>query len=210
MKFTYSEHTSGRSILTALKEPGWQLPSLFTCSSMGEGSSFWIGFSHQNKVPGCILLENSSSLLIKLAQPPCVCVLRGNPFTPPPAFRVHVCCSMFYLARQTQMWTDLTDRESAVGFAFSWTRLQFLKCWFQVLIVGVTTRTFVFSECGTGTDVLMVLLAVVGSILLVGVVLLAVWKLVITVHDWREFSRFQSARSRARYEMVRMDNPSLI
>lgn len=52
----------------------------------------------------------------------------------------------------------------------------------------------------------MVLLAVVGSILLVGVVLLAVWKLVITVHDWREFSRFQSARSRARYEMVRIDN----
>lgn len=34
MKFTYSEHTSGQSILTALKEPGWHLPSLFTCSSM--------------------------------------------------------------------------------------------------------------------------------------------------------------------------------
>lgn len=49
-----------------------------------------------------------------------------------------------------------------------------------------------------------VLLAVVGSILLVGVVLLAVWKLVITIHDRREFARFQSARSRARYEMVRM------
>uniref|UniRef100_H3D1V2 Integrin beta n=1 Tax=Tetraodon nigroviridis TaxID=99883 RepID=H3D1V2_TETNG len=57
-------------------------------------------------------------------------------------------------------------------------------------------------ECGTGTNVLMVLLAVVGSILLVGVVLLAAWKLVITVHDLREFSRFQSARSRARYEMA--------
>lgn len=49
---------------------------------------------------------------------------------------------------------------------------------------------------------MMVLLAVVGSILLVGVVLLAVWKLAITVHDRREFARFQSARSRARYEMV--------
>lgn len=49
------------------------------------------------------------------------------------------------------------------------------------------------------------LLAVVGSILLVGVVLLAAWKLVITVHDRREFARFQSARSRARYEMVRTE-----
>lgn len=58
-------------------------------------------------------------------------------------------------------------------------------------------------ECGGGgPDALMVLLAVVGSILLVGVVLLAVWKLVITIHDRREFARFQNARSRARYEMA--------
>lgn len=49
----------------------------------------------------------------------------------------------------------------------------------------------------------MVLVTVVSIILLVGVVLLAIWKLVITIHDRREFSRFQSARSRARYEMVR-------
>uniref|UniRef100_A0A7N8XX74 Integrin beta n=1 Tax=Mastacembelus armatus TaxID=205130 RepID=A0A7N8XX74_9TELE len=57
-------------------------------------------------------------------------------------------------------------------------------------------------ECGGGPDALMVLLAVVGSILLVGVVLLAAWKTVITIHDRREFARFQSARSRARYEMA--------
>lgn len=60
------------------------------------------------------------------------------------------------------------------------------------------------SECGGGPEAMTVLLAVVGSILLVGVVLLAAWKLVITIHDRREFARFQSARSRARYEMVRM------
>lgn len=66
---------------------------------------------------------------------------------------------------------------------------------------------FLCLECGGGPDALMVLLAVVGSILLVGVVLLAAWKLVITVHDRREFARFQSARSRARYEMVRMNPP---
>uniref|UniRef100_A0A3Q1EYK0 Integrin beta n=1 Tax=Acanthochromis polyacanthus TaxID=80966 RepID=A0A3Q1EYK0_9TELE len=57
-------------------------------------------------------------------------------------------------------------------------------------------------KCSRGPDALMVLLAVVGSILLVGVVLLAVWKLAITIHDRREFARFQSARSRARYEMA--------
>ncbi|XP_056286381.1 integrin beta-5 [Pseudoliparis swirei] len=58
-------------------------------------------------------------------------------------------------------------------------------------------------ECGGGgPEAPVVLLAVVGSILMVGVVLLAVWKLAITVHDRREFARFQSARSRARYEMA--------
>ncbi|XP_053482931.1 integrin beta-5 [Ictalurus furcatus] len=56
--------------------------------------------------------------------------------------------------------------------------------------------------CAAPTDAMTVLLAVVGSILLVGIVLLAMWKLVITVHDRREFARFQSARSRARYEMA--------
>ncbi|XP_053732535.1 integrin beta-5 [Synchiropus splendidus] len=57
-------------------------------------------------------------------------------------------------------------------------------------------------ECSSGPDAMMVLLAVVGSILLVGVLLLAAWKLAITIHDRREFARFQSARSRARYEMA--------
>ncbi|XP_062312917.1 integrin beta-5 [Osmerus eperlanus] len=57
-------------------------------------------------------------------------------------------------------------------------------------------------ECAAAPDAMTVLLAVVGSILLVGIVLLAVWKLVITFHDRREFARFQSARSRARYEMA--------
>uniref|UniRef100_A0A4W6F2Y8 Integrin beta n=1 Tax=Lates calcarifer TaxID=8187 RepID=A0A4W6F2Y8_LATCA len=65
-----------------------------------------------------------------------------------------------------------------------------------------TQQTDQLAECGGGPDALTVLLAVVGSILLVGVVLLAVWKLVITIHDRREFARFQSARSRARYEMA--------
>lgn len=64
-----------------------------------------------------------------------------------------------------------------------------------------------FTECAVAPNAMTVLLAVVGSILLMGIVLLALWKLVITIHDRREFARFQSARSRARYEMVRF-NPS--
>lgn len=47
-----------------------------------------------------------------------------------------------------------------------------------------------------------ILLAVVGSILLTGFALLVIWKLLVTIHDRREFAKFQSERSRARYEMV--------
>ncbi|KAM4626121.1 integrin beta-5 [Discoglossus pictus] len=57
-------------------------------------------------------------------------------------------------------------------------------------------------ECHSAPDPLTVLLAVVGSILLIGLVLLAVWKLLVTIHDRREFARFLNERSRARYEMA--------
>lgn len=67
----------------------------------------------------------------------------------------------------------------------------------------------VFTECAVAPNAMTVLLAVVGSILLMGILLLALWKLVITIHDRREFSRFQSARSRARYEMVRTQSTAL-
>lgn len=62
---------------------------------------------------------------------------------------------------------------------------------------------FVFPECAVAPNAMTVLLVVVCCILIMGIVLLALWKLAITIHDRREFARFQSARSRARYEMVR-------
>ncbi|EPQ11994.1 Integrin beta-5 [Myotis brandtii] len=57
-------------------------------------------------------------------------------------------------------------------------------------------------ECGTAPNVTTILLIVVGSILLIGFVLLGIWKLLVTIHDRREFAKFQSERSRARYEMA--------
>lgn len=47
-----------------------------------------------------------------------------------------------------------------------------------------------------------IVLAVIGSVVLIGIILLGLWKLLVTIHDRREFDRFQSERSRARYEMV--------
>lgn len=57
-------------------------------------------------------------------------------------------------------------------------------------------------ECGTAPNAMTILLVVGGSILLIGFALLAIWKLLVTIHDRREFAKFQSERSRARYEMA--------
>lgn len=56
--------------------------------------------------------------------------------------------------------------------------------------------------CSSAPSAVTIVLAVIGSVVLIGIILLALWKLLVTIHDRREFDRFQSERSRARYEMV--------
>ena len=56
--------------------------------------------------------------------------------------------------------------------------------------------------CSSAPSAVTIVLAVIGSVVLIGIILLGLWKLLVTIHDRREFDRFQSERSRARYEMV--------
>uniref|UniRef100_A0A8C5JSF1 Integrin beta n=1 Tax=Junco hyemalis TaxID=40217 RepID=A0A8C5JSF1_JUNHY len=56
--------------------------------------------------------------------------------------------------------------------------------------------------CSSAPSAVTIVLAVIGSVVLIGIILLALWKLLVTIHDRREFDRFQSERSRARYEMA--------
>lgn len=56
--------------------------------------------------------------------------------------------------------------------------------------------------CSSAPSAVTIVLAVIGTVVLIGIILLALWKLLVTIHDRREFDRFQSERSRARYEMV--------
>lgn len=60
-----------------------------------------------------------------------------------------------------------------------------------------------FSECPEGPDILVVLLAVAGAILLLGLVGLLIWKLLITIHDRREYAKFEEERSKAKWDTVR-------
>lgn len=59
------------------------------------------------------------------------------------------------------------------------------------------------SECPEGPDILVVLLAVAGAILLLGLVALLIWKLLITIHDRREFAKFEEERAKAKWDTVR-------
>ncbi|KFV62965.1 Integrin beta-3, partial [Dryobates pubescens] len=55
-------------------------------------------------------------------------------------------------------------------------------------------------ECPKGPDVLVVLLSVTGAILLIGLAALLIWKLLITIHDRREFARFEEEKARAKWD----------
>ncbi|KAI5277377.1 Integrin Beta-3 [Manis pentadactyla] len=46
-------------------------------------------------------------------------------------------------------------------------------------------------ECPKGPDILVVLLLVMGAILLIGLATLLIWKLLITIHDRKEFAKFE-------------------
>uniref|UniRef100_A0A673GXH2 Integrin beta n=1 Tax=Sinocyclocheilus rhinocerous TaxID=307959 RepID=A0A673GXH2_9TELE len=60
-------------------------------------------------------------------------------------------------------------------------------------------------ECPKGPDVLVVALSVAGAILLLGLGALLVWKLLITIHDHREFAKFEEEKARAKWEAA--NNP---
>lgn len=62
------------------------------------------------------------------------------------------------------------------------------------------------SECPQGPDILVVLLAVAGAILLLGLVGLLIWKLLVTIHDRREFAKFEEERAKAKWDTVRNNN----
>ncbi|XP_036408895.1 integrin beta-3-like [Megalops cyprinoides] len=55
-------------------------------------------------------------------------------------------------------------------------------------------------ECPEGADVLVVSLSVVGAILLLGLATLLVWKLLVTIHDRKDFARFEEERARAKWD----------
>ncbi|CAN9505422.1 unnamed protein product [Ophioblennius macclurei] len=60
-------------------------------------------------------------------------------------------------------------------------------------------------ECPQGPDTLVVLMSVAGAILLLGLAGLLIWKLLVTIHDRREFAKFEEERAKAKWDTA--NNP---
>jgi hypothetical protein len=51
-------------------------------------------------------------------------------------------------------------------------------------------------------DVVGIVLGVIGAIVLIGLALLLLWKLLTTIHDRREFAKFEKERMMAKWDTV--------
>ncbi|XP_062874622.1 integrin beta-3a [Trichomycterus rosablanca] len=60
-------------------------------------------------------------------------------------------------------------------------------------------------ECPKGPDILVAVASVIGSIFLLGLAALLIWKLMVTIHDRREFAKFEEERAKAKWEAA--NNP---
>ncbi|XP_020369391.1 integrin beta-3 isoform X1 [Rhincodon typus] len=60
-------------------------------------------------------------------------------------------------------------------------------------------------ECPPPVNVLLIILCLMAAILLCGLVALLIWKLLVTVHDKREFAKFEAERAKARWDTA--NNP---
>ena len=73
------------------------------------------------------------------------------------------------------------------------------------LSLSLSRTLYVCVECPKGPDILVVMAYVAGSILLLGLAALLIWKLWVTIHDRREYAKFEEERAKAKWEAVRQN-----
>lgn len=62
--------------------------------------------------------------------------------------------------------------------------------------------TFSFADCPTGPDIIPIVAGVVAGIVLIGLALLLIWKLLMIIHDRREFAKFEKEKMNAKWDTV--------
>lgn len=62
------------------------------------------------------------------------------------------------------------------------------------------------SECPAGPDIIPIVAGVVAGIVLIGLALLLIWKLLMIIHDRREFAKFEKEKMNAKWDTVSLGN----
>lgn len=57
-------------------------------------------------------------------------------------------------------------------------------------------------ECPAGPDIIPIVAGVVVGIVLIGLALLLIWKLLMIIHDRREFAKFEKEKMNAKWDTV--------
>lgn len=60
-----------------------------------------------------------------------------------------------------------------------------------------------FPGCSEPPKILMIVLGLSLSVVCIGLILLVVWKVLVSVHDRKEVARFEAERSKAKWQTVR-------
>lgn len=62
------------------------------------------------------------------------------------------------------------------------------------------------SDCPAGPDIIPIVAGVVAGIVLIGLALLLIWKLLMIIHDRREFAKFEKEKMNAKWDTVSVWN----
>lgn len=76
------------------------------------------------------------------------------------------------------------------------------ECPPQVYILGECLSARVLAEVLLFCVITGIVLGVIGAIVLIGLALLLLWKLLTTIHDRREFAKFENERMMAKWDTV--------
>ncbi|XP_065805012.1 integrin beta-1a isoform X1 [Labrus bergylta] len=82
-------------------------------------------------------------------------------------------------------------------------------CWFYYTYAVNNNKTEVHVvstlDCPAGPDIIPIVAGVVAGIVLIGLALLLIWKLLMIIHDRREFAKFEKEKMNAKWDT--QDNP---
>lgn len=78
--------------------------------------------------------------------------------------------------------------------------------WYFYTVISTCLNTLLrpadVSDCPAGPDIIPIVAGVVAGIVLIGLALLLIWKLLMIIHDRREFAKFEKEKMNAKWDTV--------